>query len=878
MAAPSLVWTAAAEPKLLADYEPFEFGWLRRGVAERARRTSGRRRSLANPAQDWLDRVRALDALAVLGVRLETVEDLQLLHGYVLEPAWRAGTALLVECDRRLSQLDPAAFADPGFGHAYTLGRALHAAHRIWKPEPRPSGAPEPLVALDAEQRRAVAARDGTIQVIAPAGSGKTTVLVERARELLRRGVPPDRILATTFNRDAANELEQRLKASGAGAVQTRTFHSLGLALLRAEGRVRPGGVRQPSSNEFKRWCALAARDTGTWVEVADARAAISQIKLGLLASPREYADKHAGDHADGAALARIYAAYEHAQAERRVNDFDDLVMHAVRALRSDDGLRERWQARFSHVLVDEYQDIEPAQELLVRILAAPEDALFCVGDDDQTLYGFRRASVRRMIELDRSYPGLERVALAHNYRCPPAVVAASKRLIDHNDLRFPKRIEPGAPDRERAIRLVEPGSTPEAAARIARTLAARARGEIVVLARTTNLLRTVALACADAHVRISAPPRVFEAQGARLAIEAHLRLCSEPTEATAEDVLTAFRMPNRGLPYEAEDRVAALLNDGFTFTEALAGLPADERRRSRLDQAGRVLDALAGMRDAGRFVRYLRSAGGLDEYFGEHDDGETEQIELEVLEQSEAEAMGKRVDEYAALLSARTDSLATIRDDAHGVELTTIHRAKGRQWPWVELFACDETQLPHRKALDVTPAQRAAGEGEEAERRLAYVAFTRAQERLVITTAGKTASRFLTEAGLQPARPYEPPRTSTSSPAPTRTADPALANALHVSERTGLSYALRTAPDRATALATAAYALEQRLVGERTTSERMTVATLLEAIETLDSDERAATIEAARTRPTALVARLTSPAQRRLAQALRQLPGDGSG
>ena len=294
----------------------------------------------------------------------------------------------------------------------------------------------------------------------------------------------------------------------------------------------------------------------------------------------------------------------------------------------------------------------------------------------------------------------------------------------------------------------------------MATALASRSRGEIVVLARTTNLLRTVALACADAGVRISAPARVFDAQGARKALEAYLRLCGDRSAANAEDVATVCRMPNRSLPYEAEEQVAAVLREGFSFTESLAALSANERQRAKLDQAGRVLDALSAMRDASRFVRYLRSAGGLDEYFGEHDDGfgETEQIELEVLEQATAEAAGKTVQAFGALQAARADALRDIRDDTHGIELTTIHRAKGRQWPQVELFACDETQLPHRRALAVTPAERAAGEGEEAERRLAYVAFTRACERLVITTAGAQASRFLTEAGLSPKRPYREP------------------------------------------------------------------------------------------------------------------------
>ncbi|MDA0170074.1 ATP-dependent helicase [Solirubrobacter taibaiensis] len=821
---PNLIWTAAADSAQLAGYETVEFATLRR--------------------------VTVAPALAVRGVRLRTLDDLTALHGYVLEPMWRCGGKLLVEADRKLTELDPADFVDPVFEHAYTLERALYAARQIWRPAPEPAPSHEDIPGLDAEQLRAVRARTGTLQIIAPAGSGKTTVLIQRIRELLRRGVPADRILATTFNRDAGAELAQRLQLAGVRGVEARTFHSLGLWILTSEGLAR-NGVRQLSLGQWKRLCTLASRDTGTWVDPADARAAISDIKLGQLRSVSEFV----GDET----IARIYARYE---AEKDFDDFDDLVLRAVRALRADAALRTRWQARFAHVLVDEYQDIEPAQELLIRILAAPQDALLAVGDDDQTLYGFRRASVRRMLELDRAYPGLERISLAHNYRCPPAVVEASRALIDHNAVRFPKRIEPAPGRTGRRIELHEPATAVAGAARIASVLAQKQRGEVVVLARTSNLLRTVALACADAEVAISAPPGVFEPSGARMALEAHLRLCAEPGQARPADVAAVFRTPNRGLPYETDAQTAELLAAGLTFTRALAALRADDRQRGKLDEAGRALDALGAITNAQRFIRYLRHRGGLDAHFEEHEAvfGGTEQIELEVLDQAEAEAEGLTVTDYLNLLERRTDALLSVRDDEHGIELTTIHRAKGRQWPRVELFACEEGQLPHRRALDVTPEQRAAGEGAEAERRLAYVAFTRAQERLSITSSVTAASRFLSEAGLTPQRPYEPPK---PRPAPAPVPRPAKVQAAPKTVTRDLFAALRDTPDRAAALDLAAARIEAKLVGDG-----ITVAQLLDAIPGLADEEHAAVA----TRRTALVSRLNPGAQRKLARELRAL------
>jgi superfamily I DNA/RNA helicase len=897
----SLSWVASANRHELeaAGWTVIDFGWLRQNVVPSTQRVDGGRDSLINPTQPWLQKVGSTQRLAVVGVRLESLSDVATLHGYVLEPAFRWRTAVLVESEQRLSRLPPDRFVDAGFEYAYTLERALDVATRLYRgvqaPRPPQSVAP-PTVGLDPEQRRAVDAHDGVVQVIAPAGSGKTTVLIERVRELLRRGTPPAQILCTTFNRDARIELQERLARAGLSAVEARTFHSLGLWLLTEEKLARRGGTRPLSLNQWKRLCAIAGREDGVWIDAADARSKIGDIKLGLLCTPAEFRQR-ASDHPDGQTLARIYELYEQQLAEQELNDFDDHVLLSVRALREDADLRRRWQGRFSQVLVDEYQDIEPAQELLVRILAAPEDGFFCVGDEDQTLYGWRRASVRRMIDLDLAYPGLERVSLAHNYRCPPEVVTASRRLIEHNTVRFPKPIHP-APDRppggEDALQLREEQGQPQAADRIVRVLASHGRGEIVVLARTTNLLRTVALAAVEVGVRISAPPAVFEPRGARQALEAYLRLCARRDHPRPDDVALVCRAPNRGLPFEAETQVASLLRDGFTFVESFAGLQANARQRSKLDDAGRILDALVGMSDAPRFIRYLRGPGGLDEYFAEYEEafGDTEQVELEVLEQAQHEAAGKTVAEYSALLDARTDALRGIRDDENGIELTTIHRAKGRQWPRVELFACEENQLPHRHALAATEEEKAAGEGVEAERRLAYVAFTRAQQTLVVSTSDGAASRFLTEAGLAPKRPYPPPASKTArSPGrqgaastsprarrPDRHRKPGAefgpANAgLAEARRVGLGYALRTAASRTAALETAAAALEQRMIGPITTSERMTVAKLLAAIEAISDADRAALLTAAGiSNDRVLLARLDVAARRRLVAALRDL------
>jgi len=293
---------------------------------------------------------------------------------------------------------------------------------------------------------------------------------------------------------------------------------------------------------------------------------------------------------------------------------------------------------------------------------------------------------------------------------------------------------------------------------------------------------------------------------------------------------------------------------------------------------------------DAGAFVRRLRGAGGLDAHFTEHEGifPAAEQVELEILRQAQDEAKGRTVAELGALLDARADALRDIRDEDQGIELATIHGAKGRQWPEVWVFGCDEGQLPHHHALDATPEQEAAGEGVESERRLAYVAFTRAQERLVVCATERTPSRFLSDAGLAPRHPYVPlapvvtrdtrprpsqrPAGTRPQPATSRGArigpdDGRLAKAMDV----GLGYAMRTAPTRGIALQTAAAALEQRLIGAPTTSTRMTAGKLLGNVEQLSAEDASGILRRAGIEDDGvLLSRLDAGARTRLARVLR--------
>jgi superfamily I DNA/RNA helicase len=377
-----------------------------------------------------------------------------------------------------------------------------------------------------------------------------------------------------------------------------------------------------------------AAGQDGVFLAPGEAQEHLSNIKLRSLMTADKYsATIDETSNGLSRTLAALYEAYKGQQREGSWMDYDDQILLSLRLLGDDSPARRKWQQQWHCLLVDEYQDIEPAQELLVRILAAPEDQLLCVGDEEQTLYAFRRASVQRIICLDELYPALERIALAVNYRCPHAVVTASARLVRVNEIRFPKPISASAGEQPDAIALCAVTRCNDAAAAVAQTLASRQRGEIVVLARTTNALRPVALACADQGVKIDGPPKLFTPKGARLALQRHLQLVVEQGSASAELVRAVCQTPGRGIKDANASMIAAALRAGVTFSDAFADVKAPVRGGGKLLAPGDLFAALADCESAPDGVALLREEGGLDEWFAENDSmSGTDRFEFETL------------------------------------------------------------------------------------------------------------------------------------------------------------------------------------------------------------------------------------------------------
>ena len=530
------------------------------------------------------------------------------------------------------------------------------------------------LATLDAEQRAAATLPDGPAQIIAPAGSGKTTTMVARLAVLLARGVAPESICVVTFNREAAADLADRVArrlgplVPDATRIEIRTLHALSLRILQDAGDRRElVADRLPLLRAARRRVATAVPidvlpDPGTldgWLSAA----------------------KVEGRPIPDAGQAAI-AAYSDLLAARGAIDFDDLVVLAAQRLGGDPRLRMRWQARFRHVCVDEFQDVDAAQLRLVELLAAPEDNLFVVGDDDQTIYAWRLADVRRILAFGERHPTARRVMLATNYRCPRVVVERSAALIAVNRERFVKPIRPppGVPATHAITAMAaHTPDWPDHVATLLRTEAAAGRSACV-LARTRTELVPVMLALVRAGVPHRYPAPAIVESASVLAILDAARRWSAGDARHPFHVLRAAR--------------AAL---GWDRGQPSGDLLADEEHAA--------IDALLGWSVAFRALP-----------------------------------------PFLAAFDAMRERLAALRDPTSLVELATAHGAKGREWQTVVVIGFEDGRMPNARSLaDAEDPGRAL----EEERRLAYVALTRATRRLVLAFDPQRPSPFLADMEL---------------------------------------------------------------------------------------------------------------------------------
>ncbi len=625
---------------------------------------------------------------------------------------------------------------------------------------------------LNSPQREAVRHVDGPLLVLAGAGSGKTRVITAKIAHLIERGVDSSQIVAITFTNKAAREMRERaqslLKAQGkageAAKVVVATFHALGLKILRIEAKaagLKPGfSIFDPSDLESVVAELIATSDRG---RTRSAQWKISAWKNALV-SPAT-ALKEAKDD-DETIAARAYANYGEALAAYQAVDFDDLIVRVVELLERDADVRARWQARCAHVLVDEYQDTNPAQYRLLRALVGGSTPFTAVGDDDQAIYGWRGATVANLECLPRDYPDLKVVKLEQNYRSTVRILRAANALIANNPKLFDKRLwsERGAGETIRVVPAADDEAEAEAVVRRLSALKFELRAkfsDFAILYRGNHQARVfeTALRGQNMPYDVSGGQSLFDKAEVKDFV-AYLRLIANDDDDPA--FVRAITVPKRGIGQATLARLGDIasarhesLFAAVYAPESAATIPV--RQNETLAQFCALINNLrsrAEREPAGRLLNELYAATGYEEWLvstlDKREANERTQSVRDLIDwlSRKGESDERNLLELTQLVALITMLEGKDGEGADAVHLSTLHAAKGLEFPHVFLVGLEEGLLPHREAVE-------AGTIDE-ERRLMYVGITRAQQSLHLSycrrrkRAGEmmscTPSRFIGE------------------------------------------------------------------------------------------------------------------------------------
>lgn len=621
-------------------------------------------------------------------------------------------------------------------------------------------------------QRQAIAHFTGPCLTLAGPGSGKTTVIVERICHLLRQGVPAGNILVLTFTRAAAVEMRERfLKriqeeaslSAGARQVLFGTFHSAFFQILRYSGGYDGGSVLRAGEKavileEVSRGVGIFHDREGWYQEVLKE---ISDVKGNVL-NPEEYRPLSCTPKE----FTVLYRGYEELLKKRRKLDFDDMLLRCLQLFHERPDILEIWQERCRFILIDEYQDSSRIQCRLAELLAAPQNNLMVVGDDDQSIYGFRGAAPERMRDFLAVYPNAAQYLLNINYRCHREIVHAAGRLIEENKNRFSKEIRAaGAGNGVEQLPVVM--ETEPFAVTCREYPVLREENEAVIAA--VKAYHAAGMLYEDMAVlyRTNRNPaqllRMMEAQGIPVSVKgepgslfghwigqdfcAYLAAANGSTKRS--DWLRVISHPERYFSRSALGQEPVSLSNLFDFYED------DDRRLSLLDHLSYDL-ALLKKSPPYAGLSHLRRYMGYDEYL-EGTDQSGEGRLLELAEQIQETADGCRnSEEWLRYVQQRRQAAETgkgntateqEKGEKSGVRFLTMHGSKGLEFPVVFLVDANEGITPYKRAD--------SPEGIEEERRLFYVAMTRAKKRLHISWTKErfhrpqSPSRFVREAGL---------------------------------------------------------------------------------------------------------------------------------
>ena len=605
------------------------------------------------------------------------------------------------------------------------------------------------LTDLNPAQREAVLTTEGPVLVVAGAGSGKTRVLTHRIGHLVAAcGAKPNEILAITFTNRAANEMKSRVEALVGGVARTMwvmTFHSACGRILRREAPrlgYRSSFTIYDQADQVrlvKNCLEELDRDPKRFVP----RGIHTQISLAKnqLVGPDEYRRRVASFYDQ--TVADVYELYQRRLFSSNAVDFDDMLMLTVDVLERFPEALERWQKAFRYILVDEYQDTNHAQYRLLQLLGGRHGNVCAVGDPDQSIYAFRGADIRNILEFERDFGEVKTIALEQNYRSTNRILRAANSVIEHNRERKPKNLfsELGEGD---PVRVLEVEDEHAEARLVAADIAGLheegvAGAEIAVFYRTNAQSRVLedVLVRQGIDYRVIGGPRFYDRAEIKDAM-AYLQVIDNPFDAVS--LLRIANRPRRGIGDASLARLRTFADaQGVSLWEALgqadeaglAGAPwkAVQRLRTLLES----LMAGALERPVPELLEHvLERSGYLDALEAERTveaQGRIENLQelVGVAREYEETAEQPALSEFLQQISLYSDQ-DEIEEERSYVTLMTLHNAKGLEFRAVFLIGMEEGVFPHSRSLEE--------QGLEEERRLAYVGLTRAKERLTLTHA----------------------------------------------------------------------------------------------------------------------------------------------
>ena len=618
---------------------------------------------------------------------------------------------------------------------------------------------------LNAVQQKAVEDTEGAVLVFAGAGSGKTRVLTHRIIHLIEdKGVPGYNILAITFTNKATNEMKQRLSDMlGENAVWVSTFHSLCVKILfrNAERLGYTSGFSIFDETATKRVMQRVLREKHLEDEKDKDkyRYHISTAKnMGLL--PDAYFNLIRAKERDAMLIVEVYERYDEILKENNAMDFDDLLMKCRELLSENEDVLSYYQNKFRYIHVDEFQDTNEIQFEIVKLLSGKWHNVFVVGDDDQSIYGWRGANVKNILEFDKAFPEVKTFKQEQNYRSTQQILDAANRLIKHNKSRSDKQLFSDKKDGVRVEYLFCTNEYNEVDNVVGRIVALKKQGytngDFAVLVRTNSLTRLFERSFNSMHLpyRIFGGFRFFDRKEI-LDVVAYMRLIVNPSDSEALTRIINF--PKRGI---GDTTVAHIEQYAASIGEPMRkvvdeiydvpGLsPAAKGKIAAFNELIGELTIAKGQMKLKDFVAHLVEKVGFEQYYRSQDKEEElarwENIDefLRYVEETTEENEDLDLTDFLQTLALNNE--VESEDEGEKVTIATMHSAKGLEFRVVFIVACEEGILPSSMSLKEN--------GVEEERRVMYVAMTRAQERLYISCVKGVRNRFNRQEATMPSR-----------------------------------------------------------------------------------------------------------------------------